>query len=203
MAKTVMTSRQKKAIHTKNTIHNAAISLMQKQGIQQTTIEEICKKAKVSVGSFYTYFKSKDDVITSVFKSADQYFENVVEQELAGLPVEEKITNFFRHYARYNYDTGLDFTTRLYFNSENQHFLERDRYMHVLLRSILEEARDNDYFEPGISLSELEEFLFLFARGVVSDWCLHGGNYDLEQKMVFYFKSILFGGISAYKNTAL
>jgi len=82
---------------------------MQNKGIQQTTIADICKKANVSVGSFYNYFSSKDDVLYAVYQSADKYFEDVVEQELAGLSAYEKIITFIRHYARYNTEQGLDF----------------------------------------------------------------------------------------------
>jgi len=190
MARNGMTNRKKQALKTKKKILDAAIKLMQKQGIQQTTVEAICKRAKVSIGSFYNYFKSKEEVLNSVFEPADTYFHEVVEKELDDLPSKEKIVLFFRHYARYNVDTGLDFTKHLYFNAENKWFIERNRYMHTLLRSILDEGLDHGKCDTGFSADEMEEFLFLVARGVVCDWCLHDGDYDLEEKMVMYFNNL-------------
>lgn len=186
-----MTNRQKRAIKTKKNIYNAAISLMQKQGIQQTTIEEICKKSKVSVGSFYNYFKSKYDVLQAIYESADTYFEDTVAGELKNLNDKDKIIEFFRHYALYNKENGLDFTKHLYFNSENKLFLAPNRYMHTLLRNILEETQADNSINTGLSLDEVSELLFLIARGIVCDWCLHDGGYDLEQKTVLYFETIL------------
>ena len=174
---------------------------MQKKGIEQTTIADICKKANVSVGSFYNYFNSKDEVLYAVYQSADQYFEDIVEDEVEGLPVYEKIITFIRHYAKYNLEQGLDFITHLYFNSENKHFLERDRYMHVLMKRILAEAQDNLLLTSDLSADEINEFFFLVARGVVSDWCLNDGNYDLEERMVFYFELMLKDGGSLHAKT--
>ena len=191
MAKAIITNRQKQAIRTKNKVYNAAINLMQKQGIQQTTIEDICKKAKVSVGSFYNYFKSKDDVLLSIYESADQYFRDVVECEIEGFSGKEKIVAFFLHYARYNFNTGLDFTKHLYFNSENKLFLDRDRYMHVMLRNILEAAQGESSIDADLSVSDLGEFLFLVARGIVCDWCLNDGDYNLEEKTALHFRAIV------------
>jgi AcrR family transcriptional regulator len=191
MAKTMATNRQKQAMNTRNKIFKAATSLMHKQGIQQTTVEAICAKAHVSVGSFYHYFKSKDEILHAVYASADQYFKDVVEPEIAPLGNLEKLLGFFRHYARYNGQTGLDFTTHLYFNSENKFFIEHNRYMHTLLRGILEEIHGVQGLQPGLPLRALEEFLFLVARGIVSDWCLRDGQFDLEEKTVLYFEVLL------------
>jgi AcrR family transcriptional regulator len=53
-----ITSRQAQAIKTRNKILKTTIDLMQKKGFDNITIETISKKAGVSVGSFYYYFKS-------------------------------------------------------------------------------------------------------------------------------------------------
>ena len=193
MGKTTVTKRQKRALHTREKILNAALTLMQKQGIEQTTISEICKKAKVSVGSFYVYFKSKGDVLSSVYKSADLYFEETVAHEIEGLSDKEKILCFFRHYADYNYNTGLSFTTYLYFNSEHTLFLDKSRYMHVLLEEILSDINDRQRLITDLSPQELADFFFLLARGIVADWCLNNGGYKLDEKMSVYFDMVLKG----------
>jgi len=191
MGKPTVTKRQKKALQTREKILNSALTLMQKQGIEQTTINEICKRANVSVGSFYVYFKSKGDLLSSVYKSADLYFEETVAHELEGLPDKEKILCFFRHYANYNCNTGLDFTKYLYFNSEHTLFLDKSRYMHVLLEKVLLDIGDRQNLKTTLSPQELADFLFLLARGIVADWCLNNGGYKLDEKMSVYFGLVL------------
>ena len=37
----------------------------------------------------------------------------------------------------------------------------------------------------------ITDYLFIVGRGVVFDWCLHDGNYDLEEKMVSFMNRII------------
>jgi TetR/AcrR family transcriptional regulator, fatty acid metabolism regulator protein len=185
-----MTSRKKQAIETKQRIYDAAVSIMQKHGFESATIEKICKKAKVSVGSFYVYYKSKQDVIVEVYASADHYFRDVVEPQIRPLSYRNKALTFFHHYALYNIRTGLDFVRRLY-GSESQLFVARDRYMHILLREILEQSIQAGQYTSDMPQAEAEQFMFVLARGIVSDWCLYEGSYPLEEKMKYYFERIL------------
>ena len=43
-------------------IVSAAVDLFTKEGFYQTSISDICKKAKTAVGTFYIYFDSKADI---------------------------------------------------------------------------------------------------------------------------------------------
>lgn len=185
-----MTSRQKQAIQTKKRIYEAALQIMQKHGFENATIEQICKKAKVSVGSFYNYFNSKHDVLSMIYESVDIYYQDVVAPEIENLGLEDQIVTFFSHYARYAVKNGLDFTRHLYSNSENKLFLNRDRFMHQLLHSILLASEEKRKLTP-MPLDEIEQFCFILSRGIVNDWCLYDGSYDLEEKMAQSFRLIL------------
>lgn len=48
--------------HTKRRLLDAAQELMLAKGFVATTVDEICKAAKLTKGSFFHYFKSKDDL---------------------------------------------------------------------------------------------------------------------------------------------
>ena len=187
----MMTNREYQAQQTKNRIYDAAILLMQTNGVRQTTIEGICKKAKVSVGSFYNYFKSKEDILSSIFESADRYFADVVVPDIYKLSGKQQLNRFFWHYGHYVSGKGLDFTRHLFFNSENKAFVDRHRYMHTLLSIILQQQMDEGLVHSKMKTVELEEFLFVVGRGIVYDWCLHDGRYDLTLRMQFLMDIVL------------
>lgn len=191
MDKNVLTSRQKQAIQTKKRIYDAAVYLMQKHGFEDATIEQVCKKAKVSVGSFYNYFKSKHDVLSMFYESVDIYFRDVVAGEVESMPYPEKIITFFSHYARYAESNGLDFVSHLFGNNENKLFIKQDRYMHILMHQILVSAQHDGKLTQSMPLEAIEQFLFILARGVVNDWCLYDGSYDLVVRMEQSFQLIL------------
>lgn len=63
-----LTKRQLDALETKKKIVNATKKLLSQKGFEKISINEITKEAKVSTGSFYTYFKKKEDVISELNK---------------------------------------------------------------------------------------------------------------------------------------
>lgn len=123
-----LTNRQKQAIKTRNKIYNTSITLMEKHGFDNITIEDICAKAGVSVGSFHHYFKSKNDIFFEIYKRGDEYFEEVVSENLNEDHAIDQIILYFRYYAKYNLLSGLDTVKQLY-NSNNIQFIAKGRYM--------------------------------------------------------------------------
>jgi AcrR family transcriptional regulator len=51
--------RERKKQQTRNAIHEAAFSLIDAQGLDATTVEQICEHADVSSRTFFNYFPSK------------------------------------------------------------------------------------------------------------------------------------------------
>jgi len=180
------TSRQIQAQKTKRKIYKAAISLFNKQGFDNTTIADISRKAGVSVGAFYHYYSSKSDIYSELFKKIDEFFQNTVEAELVSENSFDNIILFFKHYAAYNLARGTDAVKQL-FNTENPQFLDQSRYMMKLLKKLILTGQEKGQITTEMNEEEIMDFLLIAARGVVYDWLLHDGDYDMSQKMEEYF----------------
>lgn len=181
------TTRQEQATQTRKKILKTAISMLETKGFDNITIEEICKKANVSVGSFYVYFKSKYDVLNYIFAKADEYFiEREAEIRGAGDAIEQ-ILEFLRVYADYRETTSVGFLKKLY-NTDNHSFLIKDRFMYQLLSSIVTQGQKEGQLTRDIGAEELVNYLFVVARGFMFDWCLHDGDYDLKIELEQFFK---------------
>lgn len=176
-----LTSRQLQAKKTKDTIYNTAIELIEKEGFDNVTVAEICEKANVSVGSFYNYFKSKYDILNEIFKLADDYFYNEVKNQVKGNSI-EKISSYLEIYARYNVDRGIDFTRQLY-SGKNNLFSIKKRPMQLGLDEIIKEGQSNNEIINTLDSYDLVDYLYISIRGVVYDWCLFDGKYDLVEKV--------------------
>ena len=59
-----LSRQQQKSLETKNKIFQAAKRILQKKGYEALSIKNICEEAKVSNGSFYHHFKTKDDLLS-------------------------------------------------------------------------------------------------------------------------------------------
>ncbi|SMP62742.1 TetR/AcrR family transcriptional regulator [Anoxynatronum buryatiense] len=187
-----LTKRQIQANHTRNRVYKTALELMEIKGLNNTSIEEISKKAGVSVGTFYNYFKSKDDILVDIYRKADDYFLEVVEKELVenGPDTYHQLLIFFRHYAKYTKDRGLDNACQLY-SSKNKLFIAKDRYMPKMLIRVIWEGQMSGQIIETMTAEELADFCMIAARGVVFDWCLHDGVFDLEVRIEAYMKKLL------------
>jgi TetR/AcrR family transcriptional regulator, fatty acid metabolism regulator protein len=181
------TRRKIQADSTKKKIYEIAISLMEKKGFAYTTIVEISKKAGVSVGTFYNYFSSKEEIFYDIFKKADEYFERVVTRNLkkSGGTTMEQIVLFFRHYARYDQRRGFHNITQLY-GTKTKFFAVKGRYMQELLKSIIAAGQKTGEIAGDMDPDRITEYMFIASRGVVYDWCIHEGSYNLESKMTDY-----------------
>jgi AcrR family transcriptional regulator len=51
--------RERKKLQTRRAIHEAALRLIEDQGLEQTTVEAICREADVAPRTFFNYFPSK------------------------------------------------------------------------------------------------------------------------------------------------
>jgi len=188
-AKSRMTSRQAQAIRTRNKILKTAIDMMSKKGFDNITVQGISKSAGVSVGSFYYYFNSKEDILTDIFHRADDYFSKNVEKfqlETAA----DSIIEFFFHYAKYINSNGIDFAKKLY-NTDNKTFINHDRSMYQIFYMIIQNGQENGEITRTMTTEEICNYIFIAARGVVFEWCLHDGKYSLESAMVDYLRPLI------------
>lgn len=184
-----LTSRQLQAQKTKRRIYNAAVELFSKQGFDNTTIEDISRKADVSVGAFYHYYSSKTEIYSELYKKIDAYYENTVADQLVQEDFYDNVILYFKHYAEFINARGVD-TVKQLFNNQNVLFLDKSRYKYKLLAEVLKKGEEKNLLTKDMSLDEIEEFLMVVSRGTVYDWLLHNGDYDLVGKMVKYISEM-------------
>lgn len=176
-----MTNRQLKALETKEKIYKIALELLESDGYENIRIEDICQKAGVSTGTFYNYFKSKNEILQLIYRKGDDYFEKTVWPDVATLKTEYAVELFFRYYAQYNINTGMTTLKQLY-NPENEFFTKKRGMQHVL-NAVIEKGQARGELDMEISSDDIVADLFILARGIVYDWCLKNGDFDLVEKM--------------------
>ena len=192
MAEKKITKRKLQAKETKKKIFDAAIALLETKGLENITIQDINEHAGVSVGTFYHYYKSKEDVFFELYQMADDFFREEVSPRLLDdeLPVGEKIVLFFKEYARFNINNGLEYVSQLY-NTNNKFFISHKRYMVELLNRIISDGQGSGAIKTDLSAEDITSYLFVFGRGIIFDWCLHDGSYDLKAAMESRFTYLL------------
>jgi len=185
-----ITKRQEQAIETKERIYSAAIELMDQEGFENITIVDISKKAGVSVGAFYHYFTSKNDILAEIFHKGDDYFSTQVITSLHPGSIPEKIVEYFDHYAKFNVMSGVELTQQL-FSPKIKFFIKKDRPMVTLLEDLIQEGQEKKEIRADQDPEELSRYLFVVARGIVFEWSVYDGSYNLEALMHEYMENIV------------
>lgn len=76
-------------------IVDTAIELAESDGYSAVRLRDIAKKAGVALGTVYSRFKSKEDILVAVMSSeGERVFRRVVEQTAGDSPVERAISFF-------------------------------------------------------------------------------------------------------------
>ncbi|WP_328553734.1 MULTISPECIES: TetR/AcrR family transcriptional regulator [unclassified Streptomyces] len=86
--------RERKKIKTRIAIREATYRLIEEQGYDATTIEQIAEAAEVSPSTVFRYFPTKEDIVLT-----DEY-DPLLEQELRERPADEPWFESLRHVLR-------------------------------------------------------------------------------------------------------
>lgn len=188
-----LTKRSIQAAQTKERIRTVALSLMKEHSIEEISVNDICKKAKVGIGTFYHYYKTRDDIILEVFEEMDIYFTTLFQDKAA-----EQMTPYeyvLQHcvcYAKFICNTGVDFTRKVY-SLQSKTILSKSRPIYTTLQLYLDNKQQKGLIHSKLDIHEFCSLIMIGIRGVSYDWCLHEGQYDLINKTVWYMENLLTG----------
>lgn len=181
--------RRIQAEETRDRIYKSAIHLMKTKGYENFTVSEVCRNAGVSVGSFYSYFVTKYDILVEIFKKADDYFKDVVEEHLMKGNGLDEIILYFRYYGMYINMTGTDLQKQL-FSPKSKMYAAQARYMVELLRKVVARGQERGDVTNDMTTDEIMDLLLITARGVSFDWCVKDGEYDVISRIEDYTRKL-------------
>ncbi len=189
--------RQEQAASTKAALFESAITLFNEKGYNSVTIEDIAQRAGTAKGSFYTYFRTKSDIIIEEFRAIDDYYKRF-EKTLSRYPnALEKIYAFNRAQMRYVRDqVGLEMLKILYSNniiepSTEKILIDQNRFLHGLIRRIIEEGQQEGLFRTDVSADRLALLYTRGHRAVFLDWAISNNAFDLVKDGVEFCKLIM------------
>lgn len=181
---------------TREKLLKAAIKLVNRDGMKQLTVRNICDEAGLSTGSFYNLFSGKEDLISYYLKYAfAPYREKAVEEGKQYGPI-ERILILYRGYVEYCKDMGLEFVSGLYASNHNPFFdfLHRDAkddFIIASVRNYLEEGIEQGLVRDDIDLDEAMLRIAAASTGLLFYWCVFEGDIDIEHEVDEAIKTYL------------
>ena len=170
---------------TRGRIIAAAWQLFYEQGYEETTIDEIVEESGTSKGSFYHYFRSKDDLLGTLSDLFDRKYEEL-EPEIADIEsCYDKLIVLNRElFTMIENSISQDLLARLLgsqlLTRGEKYLLDRNRYYYKLLRKICIAGQDSGEFTDSISVNEMVKLYAVLERAFLYDWCICNGEYSLR-----------------------
>jgi AcrR family transcriptional regulator len=177
-----VTSRTLKALETRKNILEHGIRLIGEKGIDKVSIEEIARAAGVSVGTFYYYYPSKNELLQGMPWRIDKYFEQEVAKKLVAESCAENVKIFFYYYARHTKMHGWKIIKNL-FVTDTAFVISDKRYLQLVLLDLLNRGQNSGEVSRGLSAKQIMRLMLIAAHGVVLDWAMSRGKSNVFTDM--------------------
>lgn len=175
---------EKKSVKAR--IVSAAWQMFYDKGYDQTTVDDIIELSGTSKGSFYYYFSTKDELLSTLSTVLDDYYETL------SVEMDQEMNNYDKLlYLNYKIHTmmeeriNIDLLSSLYSTQltakGQRHLLDQNRVYYRLIAGIVEAGQKKGEIRSDKSIGEITKYYSLCERALVSDWCLSKGDYSLGE----------------------
>lgn len=195
--------KQQKALETKEKLFECTTVLFQKKIYHKVTVDEIVKMAGVSKGTFYTYFKSKNQVIAEQLKILDDYYETFYQKLSKYEKMNEKILAFTKYMFNFTatkigfHTIYMLFSTQLperYGQKQKIYYREEERPFYKYIQKMVKQGQIAGEFRNDIAAEKITKMFLCCIVGIFYEWCSHDGNFDIVEEGMFlislFMKSI-------------
>lgn len=183
-------------------IIRAAIKVFARKGYFNSKVSDIAREAGIADGTVYLYFKSKDEILHSIFDRAMEEFIAEGKREIALLrSPDERLRRIAElHLEKLGADRDLAIVFQIELRGSTKFMREFSaagfaEYLDIIRRTI-EEGQASGYFRRDIKPVVAAKILYGALDEMVTNWILSKKHYPLGP-MAGEVLKIFTGGISA------
>lgn len=199
-----MTKRQEKAQVTKEKIIKAAEILLKENCFENISVEDITKYADIAKGTFYIYFKRKEDVIYeigyAVFRDLAEKVENMKDEA-----VEQKVYAYFKGTILLIEKYGINLCRQWIKDVINPNDMGNAEYTkwHFdtdVFKKILKEAVVKGELKQDMPVDTAAYLIISQIYGMMTCWCMSDGEFEFSKWIDKFFNLNILSIINQYKN---
>jgi TetR/AcrR family transcriptional regulator, fatty acid metabolism regulator protein len=186
----------------RESILRAAARVFARSGYFNSKVADIAREAKVADGTVYLYFKSKEEILHSIFD------QNMAEAIASGRKLIEKTSDpseklrriAILHLARLGADRDLAIVFQVELRGSTKFMREFSaagfaEYL-GLLRQTFEEGQRSGVFRKDLNAKIVSKILFGALDEMATNWIISKRNYKLEP-MAEVVMDVFLNGVSA------
>ncbi|MDE6088409.1 MAG: TetR/AcrR family transcriptional regulator [Oscillospiraceae bacterium] len=197
-----MGKRQEAALETRQKLIDAVKKLSETKAYHEMSIDDITQTAGVAKGTFYTYFKRREDIISVIaYEDFDKTLKGISDNSI---DVAERIAQFLNDSANIIEDNSLQIAQQWYRSVTsplNGDTLGMDKisYDRNFIESCLRCAVDNNSLQSDTPVASLSLQIISAYYGAVALWCMSDGTISQTAIIKDFCKDSLSNIINAYR----
>lgn len=180
-----LTKRKMQALEMKERIQKEALRLFNEKGYEAVSIEEIAEAAGCSPGNIYHYFRGKQALTTALTHYVDSEYQKLYDKYFDGkckLSAADKFLDFAGEALKI--DSGEELLFQCFIHSikhPEQKILsfDSDSIYPKIVRRIAEELAAESNIREGISSDDIFHQFVIMNRGILLQWRIEEGAFDI------------------------
>ena len=182
-----LTPRKRQAIEMRAKIQSAALTLFNREGFENVSVEEIAQTVGCSVGNIYHYFKSKDELAIQVTQMVDEAYTVLEEEYLADRETSgrEKLLDFVGRSLEISASDEMLYKAFIHgLRYPEQAVLQKNdkRVYYRLLRELVDLCQEEGSIHPSYDPDCLVEDLVVLHRGTLFEWRIYQEGFDIAKQ---------------------
>ena len=179
----IMTKRQENALKTRQKLIDTAESLLKKNGFNALCVEDITNATGVAKGTFYVYFKHKEDIVAEICRG---YFKEIETQinKMSGSYLIEKLSLYFDNFMKAVELYGINICREWVRASidpktaPDNTDMSKWQYDVNMLQSILNNAVKNKELKENTPVELVSHLIISELYGMMTCWCMSDGVFE-------------------------
>ena len=199
-----MTNRQKAALETRKKLIEAARQIVSERGLAGTQVEEITKLCGVSKGTFYTYFKRKEDVVYAICWGK---FDEIRDAALSSRePFPTRMTGYMVDFCAYIEKESLKLCQEWIRNTADPDFAgnqcgsDKLQLDIAAVTALIEDGVRRGELKKDVPVELLSHTLVDVMYGEMLCWATSNGAFRFSEKTRDFCDKFLNGLLKPYLN---
>ena len=175
-----MGKREDQALQTKNKIIEAAKKLIIENGFDNVSVDDITKLAGVAKGSYYVYFKKKEDIISEIGCLEFRYInEEII--NMKDVSFIDKLKYYAKRYKQGLLELGVEISKC--WLQDNLNCRCKLEYDYSTISNMINEGIKNKEIKEDINVSDLTYFIISVLYGIMLVWIMSNGQIEASNQV--------------------
>lgn len=174
-------------ISKKQQIIDCMQTMIKRHGFENISVEMLCKEASVSRGTFYYYFKNKEEVLVSLYHTVHVYTPARMAWALSAPSDWEKVLRLHCcHPIHVMENGGIDAlrhrTRHILLGEMPTDEASYQQTLEIISPFILKAQASGEILNPAAP-KQFNRVTGTLQRGMMDNWCISNGDFDLIDRL--------------------